>query len=345
MKVLVVNNMAPFVHGGAEQLATHLCRNIEAAGHQAELLRIPFSWEPATRIPSQMLLARTLELQNVDHVVALKFPAYLIRHPRKTLWLVHQYRQAYDLLDVGQTNLPEGPAGAELQRVIRAADDQCFHEARRIYSISDVTQKRLARYNGFASEVLRAPLNDPELFMGGDADSYIFAGGRINGSKRQHLLVEALAYAAKNVRLVVAGPPDSENDARRIRETAERLGVSDRVHFDLRFLDRKEYAGYLNRAMAVASLPFDEESFSYVAMEAATASKPIISTTDSGGVLGLAIDGQTGWVVEPEAKSLAAAMSAVYANAAQTAQLGHAAKARWIEHGITWPTTVQALLK
>lgn len=344
MKVLVVNNMAPFVSGGAEAMATHLKTNLEIAGHEAEILRLPFQWEPATRIPSQMLMARSLMLQNVDHVIALKFPAYLIPHPSKTLWLVHQYRQAYDLFDAGQTNLPEGPAGADIRRVIKNADDECFRGARRIFSISDVTQKRLAKYNGFPSTVLRAPINDPEIFIGGQPQGYVFAGGRVNAAKRQHLLIEAMATASKSVRLVVAGPPDSPADAARLHETAERLGVLDRVQLDLRFLDRAEYAAYINGAAAVASLPFDEESFSYVAMEAATAEKALISTTDSGGVLGLAQHGRTGWVASPDAKSLAEALSMVFANPKRTRDFGAAAKACWVSYNVTWPATVEALL-
>ena len=113
MKVLIVNNLTPFIRGEADELAAHLQKNIVIAGHEAEVLRIPFQWEPARRIPSQMLMVRTFELCNVDHVIALKFPAYLIRHPRKTLWLLHQYRQAYDLFDAVQTNLPNGQLGDE----------------------------------------------------------------------------------------------------------------------------------------------------------------------------------------------------------------------------------------
>ncbi|VTU19000.1 glycosyltransferase family 4 protein [Variovorax sp. PBL-E5] len=344
MKVLVVNNMAPFVSGGAEAMASHLQRQLQIAGHEAEVLRIPFQWEPATRIPSQMLMARAFEIPNVDHVIALKFPAYLAPHPRKTMWLVHQYRQAYDLYDAGQTNLPAGELGDDIRRLIRNADDECFRSAHRIFSISDVTQKRLAHYNGFRSEVLRAPINDPEIFVGGAADGYVFAGGRVNGAKRQHLLVEAMAHAAANVRLVVAGPPDTDADAERLRSTVERLGIQDRVRLDLRFLTRSEYADYVNRSSAVASLPFDEESFSYVAMEAATACKALISTTDSGGVLGLARDRETGWVAEPSAQALAQAMSAACANAARSREFGQAAHARWKSFGIDWPSTVQALL-
>jgi len=344
VKVLVVNNMAPFVRGGAESLAEHLLKNLEIAGHQAELLRVPFQWEPATRIPSQMLMARSLELQNVDHVIALKFPAYLIQHPRKTLWLVHQYRQAYDLHDAGQTNLPDGQIGADIRKLIKNADDECFRGARRIFAISDVTQQRLRRYNGPHAEILRAPINDPERFTGGPSEGYIFAGGRVNGAKRQHLLVEAVAHASKQVRLIVGGPPDTPGDARVLHETVERLGLQDRVRLDLRYLGRQEYADYINGALAVASLPFDEESFSYVAMEAATAEKALLSTTDSGGVLGLARHGETGWVAEPTAQALASAISAVYADVKRTRKFGVAAKSLWESHGITWPATVAALM-
>jgi glycosyltransferase involved in cell wall biosynthesis len=344
VRVLVVNNMAPFISGGAESMAEHLRRNIERAGHPAEVLRIPFQWDPATRIPSQMLMARALELHNVDHVVALKFPAYLIPHPRKTLWLVHQYRQAYDLYDAGQTNLPSDATGAEIRALIRNADDECFRGARRIYAISDVTQQRLAKYNGFASLVLRAPLNDPELFEGGAPQGYIFAGGRVNAHKRQHLMLEAMAFAPRAARLVVAGPPDTAADAARLHEAVERLGLQARVRLDLRFLERREYAAYVNGASAVASLPFDEESFSYVAMEAAAAAKGLISTTDSGGVLGLAVHGETAWVAAPEAKALAQAMGEVHARPKRAMAYGAAARARWTACNINWPATVEALL-
>lgn len=325
-------------------MAEHLKVNLEIAGHQAELLRIPFQWEPATRIPSQMLLARALELSNADHVIALKFPAYLIQHSSKTLWLVHQYRQAYDLYDSGHSNLPKGATGENIRQLIKHADDECFRNARRIFAISDVTQQRLERYNGVRAEILRVPINDPERFVGGPSKGYIFAGGRVNDAKRQKLLVEAMAFASKEVQLIIGGPPDTAADALNLQKAVERLGLHDRVKLDLRFLDRHEYADYVNGAVAVASLPFDEESFSYVAMEAATADKALLSTTDSGGVLGLARHEETGWVAEPSAKALGAAMSAAYTNPSRTRDFGAAARNLWESHKINWPATVAALM-
>lgn len=345
MKVLIVNNMAPFVWGGAEELAANLEKNIILAGHQAEVLRLPFQWEPAERIPSQMLLVRAMELMNVDHVVALKFPAYLIRHPKKTLWLLHQYRQAYDLFDAGQTNLPPGAEGERLRALIRNADDESFRESRHIFTNSEVTRERLARYNGFDAEVLLPPINDPALFAEGRCGDYIFAGGRINSMKRQLLLVEAMRHASADVRLLIAGPPDTPADAAQLVAAVAQYGLADRVRLDLRFLPRETYAGYVRGAAAVAYLPFDEDSLGYVTMEAALAGKALITTSDAGGILGLVKHRETGWVAEPHADALAAVMSAVFAHAQTTTGYGDAARALWLGMDINWPATVERLLR
>lgn len=345
MKVLVVNNMAPFIWGGAEELAVNLQRNIEIAGHESEILRIPFQWEPAESISSQMMMARAFELFNVDHVIALKFPAYLIRHPSKTLWLLHQYRQAYDLLDAGQTNLPCGSTGDQLRSLIRNADNETFAESKHIYTNSKVTRDRLKHYNGFDADVLLPPINDPESFEGGEGEGYIFAGGRVNGMKRQHLLLEALRLADSKVRLVIAGPPDSEADADKLRQLVERYSLQNRVTLDLGFLPRSKYVSYVNKASAVAYLPFDEDSLGYVTMEAAMAGKPLISCSDCGGILGLAKHQETGWVVDPEVGLLAEVMSHVVTNPKKAREFGAVARELWLSYGVNWENTVEALLK
>jgi glycosyltransferase involved in cell wall biosynthesis len=342
MKVLVVNNMAPFIWGGAEELAQNLCDNLIVAGHESEVLRIPFQWEPSDTIVSQMLMVRSFELCNVDRVIALKFPAYLIRHPQKTIWLLHQYRQAYDLYDTGHTNLPMGDSGQRLKTLIRNADNESFEESLKIFTNSNITKQRLKKYNGFDGEVLLPPVNNPTLFCGGASKGYIFAGGRINNMKRQYLLVEALAKTNKNVKLIVAGPPDTPNDAQTLENLVEKFGLRDRIKLDLRFLPRQTYAQYINHSMAVAYLPFDEDSLGYVAMEAATASKPIITTTDSGGILDLVKHQQTGWIAEPSVQSLAQTMSLVQPSIAIS--YGEETRKLWQSLGVNWQTIIKKLL-
>ncbi len=344
MKVLIVNNMVPFSWGGAEELAVHLEAALIKAGHEAEVLRIPFQTDPWMRIPSQMLLVHALELHNVDRVIALKFPAYLIRHPQKTLWLLHQYRQAYDLSDAGMSDIHLGKQAADLRRVIATADEEAFRSSRRIFVISEITQARLAKNNRVDAEVLRPPLNNPELFGGGTSDGYVFAGGRINAMKRQHLLVEALASTPGTVRLVIAGPPDAPKDGERLRRLVESHDLSHRVTLDLRFLPRRELAEYVNHATAVACLPYDEDSLSYVAMEASAAGKPLITTSDSGGVLGLARHLETAWVAAPDAASLAEGLSRLGTESSASLRMGAAARELWTSMELTWPDSVERLL-
>ncbi|MEM7338493.1 MAG: glycosyltransferase family 4 protein [Actinomycetota bacterium] len=344
MNVLIVNNMAPFVWGGAEELAVHLKRNLELADVSAEILRIPFQWEPTAGITAQMLLCRRLELTNVDRVIALKFPAYLIRHHEKVIWCLHQFRQAYDMFDPAAPDPAMVANDAELLRAIATADAEAFGEAKAIFTNSPVTADRLRRFNSIDGQVLYPPVNDPERFGGGEAEGYIFAGGRVNSMKRQHLLLEALAFTPPSVRLVIAGPPEGASTADDLAARAEELGVADRVTLDLRLLDRDELAEWVNGASACAYLPRDEDSLGYVAMEAATAGKALITTADAGGVLGLVDPGVTGWVTEPSPEALAEAMAASAADPRATRRRGLAARERWNAFDITWPRTVERLL-
>lgn len=342
MKVLVLCNRIPFVWGGAEELATHLVRNLRLHGHEAECMRIPFAWDPPDGLINEMLVARSLRITNVDRVISLKFPAYLIPHDNHVIWLLHQHRQVYDLFDAGQSNIPATPAGDALRQAIREADNQAFAQARALFALPNST-RRLKKYNGLVAEDLWAPLNDPHLFTGGEDGGYIFAGGRVGHAKRQFLLIEALAYAPKT-RLVVAGPPESADTHAQMLAMAERLGVADRVTFDLRFMAREEVAGLVNGCTASAYIPFDEDYVGYVTLEAFQAGKPVLTTSDSGGVLDAVSDGVTGLVAAPDPIALGKAMRQLTDDRRAARTLGANALAFLHTRDLTWPKTLERLL-
>ena len=94
MRILITTVQVPFVRGGAELLAEQLLGALIQAGHEAEIVAIPFKWYPAERLLDQMLACRLLDITesagtSIDRVIALKFPAYLMPHPNKVVWLVH----------------------------------------------------------------------------------------------------------------------------------------------------------------------------------------------------------------------------------------------------------------
>ena len=343
MKVLVLTTCVPFLRGGAEILRDSLVARLQEMHVEAEAVSIPFTWDPPELLIEEMLIARGLRLTNVDRVIALKFPAYLIPFENKVIWLLHQYRQAYDLWDASQTNLSETTRGDVIRNMIYRADNSAFAAAKAIFTSSPVTRDRLRRYNGFDSEVLPAPLEDPELFVGGESQGYVVATGRVGEGKRQHLLLRSLRYAP-GVRLIIAGPPENSEACYLLQRIVAEEGLEDRVKLDLRFLPRAELSDLINHSLAVACLPFDEDSVSYVAMEAFQAGKPVVTLTDSGGVLEIVKNNETGWVVEPTKEALGAALITMTADPARAASYGVAGRAVLSERGITWRRTIERLL-
>jgi glycosyltransferase involved in cell wall biosynthesis len=345
MRVLVLNNAAPFIRGGAEELADQLVLRLNAtAGVEAELLRVPFRWEPADCLAEQILLNRNLRIYQVDRVIGLKFPAYLIPHPFKVLWLLHQFRQAYDLYESGMSHLCGHESGERIAQLVRSADRQGFLESRAIYTNSPVTQARLQKFNGFGSTVLYPPLLDGERFMGGEYGNYVFAGGRVGPGKRQHLLLEAMRHVRSTVRLVVAGPLDDEDYGCRLEKLVAQNDLAGRVELRLGFQSRDEIASLVNGALACAYLPIDEDSLGYVTMEAFSAGKSVLTTRDAGGVLELVHNDETGFVAAADSQSLAEKLDRFASDATVATEMGRAAKSRLDSMALSWDHTIARLL-
>ena len=220
MKILVANNVAPFVRGGAELLADRLILELRKAVHEAELLRLPLG-----RTPEQMLDAITaaalLDVVNVDRVIGLKFPAYLIPHPNTVIWLVHQLRQVYDPPPVGWG---PGTGFSPVATAARRADQAAFTQARRLYAISPMVADRVRRTNGVDATVLMTPPHADQQFRTAPPEDFVVALGRLSAGKRQLLAVQAMRHARPGYRLVVAGAPDSPEALAQIEREIETPG-------------------------------------------------------------------------------------------------------------------------
>ncbi len=344
MKILVANTMAPFVWGGAEELAHNLIVNLRAIGYDAELYRIPFEWEPFDQISTEMLRMKALNLPKSDLVISLKFPVYLLNADNHMTWLIHQYRQAYDLWDSPYCNIPHDRSGRAVREMIVANDTVALGGRKRLFTISQEISSRLEKSIGVRADPVRTPLNDPDLFIGGSYENYILAPGRINATKRQFLLVQAMLHADQGTRLIIAGSPETEADGNILRQLVERHNLENRVTLDLGFLKREKIANYVNNARAIAYLPFQEDSYGYVTMEAFEAAKPVITVDDAGELLDIVIDQQTGRVVKPETRQLGRAMSAYCSNEKLAREHGISGRTMWRSQNITWPETISQLV-
>jgi len=344
MKVAVVNTAVPFLRGGAEILADALGRALTEAGHEVAEVKIPLRWSSASVIAQSMLAATLVPIPDADIIIPLKFPAYLLEHHHKTLWLLHQFRQVYDFWGTPHQGLPDDEETAELRAAIRAADLIAIGGAHSVFTNSAVTAGRLDRYNGLKAEVLLPPVIEPEQYADAGQGDYVFAAGRINATKRQELLLHALASTTSRVRLVIAGAPESDEELRRMTEFIESHHLSERVQLIPRFITDTEKRDLMAGALGVAYLPVDEDSYGYVTAEGMLSSKPVITTTDSGGVHELVEHGVTGLVAEPDPEGLAGAMDALFRNRPEARDMGLRGRRRVVDLDLSWDHVLRRLL-
>lgn len=347
MRIGVVSVQVPFVEGGAEVHARNLVRELQARRIEADLITVPFKWYPAQAVLDSIAIARLLDLtesngQKIDRIVGLKFPAYLVPHPNKVLWILHQHRSAYELWDHPVFgDLIDLPQGRAVRDAVHHADNTFIPEARAVYANSRTVAERLAHNNGIAATPLYHPPGGAELFRAGETGDYFFFPSRFTRIKRQDLVIEALARCREPVRVVFAGAADSPGYVEDLKNRAARLRLGDRVVWQGFTTEAEKVALYAD-CLGVVYPPVDED-YGYITLEAMLAHKPVITTHDSGGPLEFVVDHETGLVVDADPGALAAAMDQLWRDRVTARKLGEAGNAVYRDKRISWDTVVDVL--
>ena len=340
MNIAVCAPQVPFERGGAEIFSERLTHELRERGHAADLVTIPFKWYPGARVVSQALLWRLLDLgeangRPIDLVVATKFPSYVVRHPNKVVWLVHQFRQAYDLDRTELGQFGESPEDRALRRRVLELERRTLAEARRRFATSRNVAERLEGSTGLTAEVMPHP-PQPLPYRTEAYEDFLLSVGRLDRAKRLDLLLGAVA-ADPALRCVIAGDgPDRD----RLERLAAADGLDGRVVFAGRVGD-EELAALYGRCLAVFYAPLDED-FGMVPYEAFLSGKPVLTTSDAGGPLEVVSDRRTGLVCEPRAASVAEAYAWLRAHPDDARAWGERGKA--LAARVSWDETIARLL-
>ncbi|NWJ96497.1 MAG: glycosyltransferase family 4 protein [Chloroflexi bacterium] len=321
MNIVVCHIQVPYVSGGAEVLRDGLLGALQAEGHQVELVQMPFKWYPRANLERQALAWRMLDLERVngrtvDLVICTKFPTWLVRHPRKVVWLVHQHRPAYDWYGTEFSDFNLSDEDRRARRLVFEADGLGLTEASAIFTISKNVAQRLLRYNGLPGTPLYPPTAH-NLFHNTAYGDYLFFIGRIDRAKRLDLLLEALCLTKTNVRAIIAG---TGTETERLKARVKALGLSGRVEFPGRVSDSEAVELYAG-ALAVYYAP-DDEDYGYVTIEAMRSQKAVLTAPDSGGVLEFVRDGENGFICDSPV-AFATAIDRLYVDRNLAARLGN----------------------
>lgn len=345
MRVIIASGCVPHVDGGGRLIARWTAEAMRAEGHEVEEFYIPFPVGHREVLPALVSMRALPFLGSGDRLVAIRWPAHVIRHDNKATWFIHHYRELFDLWGTEHCPVGEGAEGLAYQEAVRRADQIGLAESRDLFTNSLVVRDRLRRYNESEAEPLFPPLGgDVSRFRNDGTGDEIVYVSRVTPIKRQLLAIEALLHTTSGVRLVIAGSPESLPYADAIREFVREHSLEDRVDLRLEWISDQEKADLLARCLAVAYLPFDEDSYGYPSLEASHSAKPIVTVSDSGGALEFVRDGVEGLVVAPDARELAMAFDRLYDDRLEAERMGERSAGRRAELGISWERVVARLL-
>jgi glycosyltransferase involved in cell wall biosynthesis len=345
LKIAITTVQVPFISGGAEALAEGLSSALRLAGHQVELVTMPFRFSPPSAVMESMQSWRMQDFERfdcgrIDCVISLKFPTYYLSHERKIVWLLHQHRSVYELYDTPYGESSLSTDAKMLRDKVIEIDTQALGGASAVYTIANTVSKRLYDFNGIHSTPLYHPPPHADCYQPGPAFPYIYVPSRLEALKRVDLLIQAMKFVARPLYAVIAGEGGQETFLRR---AVEQEGLQKRVRF-IGKVDAKTHQRYYSNAFLVYFGPYAED-LGYVTLEAMLSAKPVITCVDSGGPTEFVVDGETGRIVEPDANAVADAINDLWANKTRASDIGINGLNRYRALNISWSNIVETLLR
>lgn len=347
MKVAIAMVQVPFIKGGAEIHAEMLCNELKKRGHEADIITIPFKWYPNETLIDSMVMGRMMDLtevngEKIDVVIAMKFPAFYVKHDHKVLWLLHQHRQAYDLWKTPYGDIHNTPDGDEIRELIMQNDSKYIKEAYAVYTNAANTSNRLKKYNGIDSIPLyHPPLNYEKLYCQEYGD-FIFYPSRIDSIKRQRLLVEAARYVKSNVTMVIAGK-GSKSELDYINHYIEKYHLQDKVKM-VGFISEEQKIDYYARCLGVYFGAYDED-YGYITLEGFFAKKPVIVHKDAGGPLEFVVDNENGYIIDNKARDIAQKIDILYNDRQLAQRMGENGYQLLLDKHMDWDYVIDKLLE
>ncbi len=370
----------PYMVGGAEKLWWGLASHLnEHTAHQAEIIKLPSPEHDLPSLVRSYQAFSTLDLAAFDLVISGKYPAWIVSHPRHVCYMLHRLRGLYDAYpgaaDV-DPQLAAHPGVAALRaymrryRISRSALPEFFgrwHEllagappagllefpgplAREIVHWLDeiaLAPGAITRYAAISRTVAERPGYFPagvqvdvayppphRAMSPGERFEHFYTVSRLDAPKRVALIVEAMRQVEGDVPLLIGGAGPEEA---RIRE----LAAGDARIRLLGFQSDAQVRESYRNALAVPFVPYAED-YGLISVEAMQCGKAVITTTDAGGARELVEDGVSGFVCEPSAASLAAAMQRLVRDRELARSLGAAGLER--AAGVTWDVVARTLL-
>lgn len=377
MKIAIVApSPVPFGVGGAEKLWWGISEYINKhTADQCELIKIPTKENSFWDLLESYYRFYKLDLSYFDLVITGKYPGWMVEHPNHHVYMLHCLRGFYDcyhfmgLPDETKTNnrkiahiiqqlnndstsikevfdllfeLKHDKSikqdefcfpGAFIKQLVHFFDRSAMRKVRRFSAISKTVANRKEYFPDNCEVSVVYPPSSLTQFENNSYD-YFFSVSRLDSAKRIEMLVDAYMQANTDIPLKIAGTGP-------LSETLIALVKKDvRVEL-LGFVSDDDLMNYYSHAYAILFVPYDED-YGLITIEAMMCEKPVLTFSDSGGVIEFVEHEVTGLVCEPSIDKLAKNIDYIANNSELCRSMGKAARKK--VQNITWENTVGTLL-
>ena len=341
LKILICGIKYPFVYGGSEILIESLRDELRRRGHIVDIITMPFRTLPLDQIVKNCLSWRFVDFRRfdegfVDLLIVTKFPSYFAKHPNKVVWLQHQLRQSYELKD-SSIGIKGSKETEEFNKWIKDMDYKVLSEAKKIFSISKNVSYRLKKYNGLYSKVLYPPPKLLGEYRNDDFKDYILYVGRLNDLKRVDLLIDSMRFVKNNLKCLIVGEGIIKE---KLIDLVNKYNLKEKVEF-LGFVNDERLLDLYANCLCVFFAPLDED-YGFITIEAFNSEKPVITLSDSGGVLEFVKHEKNGFILNENPEEIANVFDYLYKNKGIAKSLG--LKGKETVEFITWDYVIDNLL-
>lgn len=212
------------------------------------------------------------------------------------------------------------PVRALRSRVVKSQDRRNVQAAKLLLTNSEYSARSIQRayqlsarvsYLGVDAEKFR-PLNLPRA-------DFVLSVGAVAPLKGYDFLVQALAQipSRERPRLLIVGNTASTAEANYLQDLAQQNQVALEIRVDV---SEQELVCLYNQARALVYAPI-REPFGFAPLEAMACATPVVAVNE-GGVRESVVHGESGFLVERDARAFAQALMNVLSNASLAQRLG-----------------------
>ncbi len=338
---IVAPSPVPYTPGGAEAVWSGLHQHLsQQTDHDVELITVPIL---ETSLPEVMAAYEEfagLDLSAFDLVITGKYPAWMVRHPRQVVYLLHPLRGLYDSYGLFHRPFAEALPDRDVHALLKQADELTRATLPDLFGRWHALADRLGpdhpvmTFPGPLARTLVRQMDAMALAPGEVArhcaiswtvagrDGYFPDGVGIHvvhppsdltglhGGQGEYFFTASRHDAPKRLDLLIRAMRHYPGDRRLLiagtgpqTDELRSLAADDpRIELVGRLTPEQLVDAYA-RAIGVPFVPFDED-LGLITYEAMASGKPVLTTDDSGGPTEFVVPGSTGLVVAPEPEAI-----------------------------------------